>query len=98
MTSQKELSDIARSLGRRGGKKTAERGKEYFALIGKKGAERRWGKTKKVFICEDCGEEVEGDMRQEYDKLMEASPDTKLENIRLVCTTCYDKKWRNDQN
>jgi len=31
------MSEYMSNLGRKGGKKTAERGKEYFSKIGKKG-------------------------------------------------------------
>lgn len=33
------MSEYMRNLGRKGGKKTAERGKDYFSKIGKKGYE-----------------------------------------------------------
>ena len=34
-------------LGKKGGAKTARRGKKYYSEIGKKGMAARWGKLKK---------------------------------------------------
>ncbi len=31
-------------IGKKGGKKNAEKGKKYFSNLGKKGALKRWGK------------------------------------------------------
>lgn len=41
------LSKLASEMGKKGGKKTAEKGSEYFAEIGRKGAESRWKDHKK---------------------------------------------------
>jgi len=44
---QDNLSKIAKKLGQRGGKKTAElHGKEHFSKAGKKGMEKRWKRRK----------------------------------------------------
>jgi hypothetical protein len=37
-----ELSELARRLGQRGGRQTKQRGSEYFARIGRLGAQKRW--------------------------------------------------------
>jgi len=38
------ISEAARLMGQRGGKKTAKRGKGFYSQIGKKGMANRWGK------------------------------------------------------
>lgn len=44
----------AQTLGRRGGQKTAKRGKSYYSLIGKQGAAKRWrGNDSKIRSFED---------------------------------------------
>ena len=40
-------STVAKQLGKRGGAKTKERGRTYFARIGKEGLRRRWGPKRK---------------------------------------------------
>jgi len=48
MVKQKQIlpSEIARELGKRGGRKVADRyGREYFSRIGKLGAKSRWSKA-----------------------------------------------------
>jgi hypothetical protein len=42
-----EISELAKQLGARGGKKTAERGSDYYKTIGAKGAKSRWKNHKK---------------------------------------------------
>ena len=37
-----ELSELARRLGQRGGRQTRRRGADYFARIGRLGAQKRW--------------------------------------------------------
>lgn len=46
-------NEAAQSLGRRGGQKTAERGRDYYRSIGKQGAVARWGYK---HTCYRCGE------------------------------------------
>jgi hypothetical protein len=45
-----KLSLLASEMGKKGGKKTAEKGSEYFAKIGAKGAKSRWKGHKKVKV------------------------------------------------
>ena len=40
------LNKQAQALGKLGGKKNAEKGKEYMKELGRKGAIARWGKKK----------------------------------------------------
>jgi len=42
-----ETSIVAKQLGKRGGAKTRQRGRTYFARIGKEGLRRRWGPKQK---------------------------------------------------
>ena len=41
-----ELREHMKTIGKRGGKKTAKRGKKYYLNIGKKGLQKRWGVDK----------------------------------------------------
>lgn len=40
--------DFFKQKGKQGGQNTAKRGKEYYAEIGRKGANNRWDKVKKT--------------------------------------------------
>jgi hypothetical protein len=39
------ITDYLKEIGKRGGDKTAKRGKAYYQEIGRRGALRRWGKV-----------------------------------------------------
>lgn len=41
-----ELREHLREIGRKGGKKTAKRGKAFYSRIGKKGMKKRWNKRR----------------------------------------------------
>lgn len=41
-----ELKRHMQKIGRKGGNKTAKRGKEHYSKIGKKGAAKRWAKRR----------------------------------------------------
>jgi general stress protein YciG len=43
-----ELRKHMRDLGRKGGKKTAKRGKAFYSRIGKQGMKKRWEKRTKL--------------------------------------------------
>ena len=43
-----DKNKAAVELGRKGGKKTATKGKEHMSMIGKLGASKRWAKQKEV--------------------------------------------------
>lgn len=42
------IKEYARLLGRKGGNKTKEKGKEYYSEIGKKGMAIRWKKHREA--------------------------------------------------
>lgn len=44
--SEEEVKKYLQSIGKKGGQKTAEKGKEHFKSIGLKGAMKRWGEKK----------------------------------------------------
>lgn len=41
-SSKVSIRNYLKTIGKRGGQKTAKRGKEYYSLIGKKGLAKRW--------------------------------------------------------
>lgn len=41
-----EIKEFLRQNGRKGGLKTAKRGREFYSRIGKKGMKKRWGKRR----------------------------------------------------
>lgn len=43
----KQIKQFFKENGKKGGLKTAERGKEFYSKIGKKGMKKRWGKRRK---------------------------------------------------
>lgn len=44
MSHPNKKNEAAQALGRKGGKKTAEKGKDYMRELGRRGALKRWGK------------------------------------------------------
>src|SRR5690349_20199928 len=81
MKRKRKLSDIAKQLGQRGGKKTAKRGKAYYKRIGKMGLEKRWGKKYKeaTATTDNSGVKLSVFFRESYAKLF-----TECRNISEV--------------
>lgn len=46
---------------------------------------------KKVYFCEDCDMEVEGNMLEAFNEFKKNNPESKEKNIRLVCDDCTSK-------
>lgn len=42
-----EVKNYLKEIGAKGGQKTAERGSDYYRIIGQKGKATRWGKKVK---------------------------------------------------
>jgi len=45
---QSEVQKFLSAAGKKGGKKTALRGSEFYSRIGKKGMQKRWGKRRRA--------------------------------------------------
>jgi general stress protein YciG len=43
-----EVKEFLRLNGKKGGLKTAKRGKEFYSKIGKKGMKKRWGNRRQL--------------------------------------------------
>lgn len=42
----KEVKEYLQEIGKRGGKKTAKKGRSYYSNLGKLGMQKRWAKKK----------------------------------------------------